>query len=52
MSAIIVFCAIVIVLTVFKFLNVSSPKTAPRIVCGDDKFTQLVRKYCPHLDKP
>ncbi|XP_071534350.1 abhydrolase domain-containing protein 2 [Panulirus ornatus] len=51
MSAVIVFAVFLLICTILKFLNVTSPPRAPRLVCSDSKFLELVLKYCPRLNE-
>ncbi|XP_050716142.1 abhydrolase domain-containing protein 2-like [Eriocheir sinensis] len=51
MSAVIVFAVFLLICTILKFLNVTSPPRAPRLMGSDAKFLELVLKYCPHLNE-
>ncbi|XP_064121482.1 abhydrolase domain-containing protein 2-like [Macrobrachium nipponense] len=49
MSAVVVFAVFLLICTILKFLNVTSPPRPPRLVCSDSKFLEVILKHCPHL---
>ncbi|KAK4324051.1 hypothetical protein Pmani_005300 [Petrolisthes manimaculis] len=51
MSAVVVFAVFLLICTILKFLNVTSPPRPPRLLCSDSKFLELVLKYCPQLNE-
>uniref|UniRef100_A0A2P2I268 Abhydrolase domain-containing protein 2-like n=1 Tax=Hirondellea gigas TaxID=1518452 RepID=A0A2P2I268_9CRUS len=49
MSALVLFAVFLLIFSLFKVLNLTSPPRTPRIVCCDGKFKEVVLKYCPQL---
>jgi len=49
MSALVLFAVFLLAFSILKFLNITSPPRNPRIVCSDQKFKEIVLKYCPAL---
>jgi len=49
MSALALCAVFLFIFSVIKFLHLTSPPRAPRVVCADSKFKQNVLKYCPQL---
>lgn len=51
MSAVVVFAVFLLIFTILKFLNVTSPPRPPKLMCSDSKFLELILKYCPQLNE-
>lgn len=51
MSAVVVFAVFLLIFTILKFLNVTSPPRPPKLICSDSKFLELILKYCPQLNE-